>query len=71
MPSIVAHSVRNCAIASNTFAAMSLSLLISIEVKASAVATMKDATASSLSRKRGFMITRQSHLRRRRPVQLR
>ena len=34
MPSIVAVSVRNCAIASNTFAAMSLSGLISIEVNA-------------------------------------
>ena len=34
MPSIVAVSVRNCAIASNTFAAMSWSLLMSIDTKA-------------------------------------
>lgn len=52
MPSIVAVSVRNCAIASNTFAAMSWSLLMSIDAKAKAVATAKDATASDLSRNR-------------------
>ena len=55
MPSIVAVSVRNCAIASNTFAAMSWSLLMSIDTKAKAVATAKDATASNLSRNRDCM----------------
>ena len=52
MPSIVAVSVRNCAIASNTFAAMSWSWLMSIEVNARAVATAKDATASRRSKRR-------------------
>ena len=55
MPSIVAVSVRNCAIARSTLAAMSLSLLISIDVNASAVATAKDATASRRSKNRDCM----------------
>ena len=58
MPSIVAVSVRNCAIASNTFAAMSLSWLMSIEVNASDVATANDATASKRSKNRDCMTYR-------------
>ena len=58
MPSIVAVSVRNCAIASNTFAAMSLSWLMSIEVNASDVATANDATANRRSRNRSFILVK-------------
>ena len=55
MPSIVAANVRNCATASNTFAAMSLSWLISIEVNAKAAATTNAATASKRSKNRDCM----------------
>lgn len=50
MPSSVAVSVRNCAIAKQTFAAMSLSLLMSIDVNASATATANDTAAIDFSR---------------------
>lgn len=55
MPSIVAHSVRNCAITKSTFAAMSWSTLMNIDVNASIVATMNEAIASNRSSKRGCM----------------
>lgn len=55
MPNIVAANVRNCATASNTLAAMSLSLLISMEVNARAPATANDATASKRSKNRDCM----------------
>lgn len=50
MPSSVAVSVRNCAIAKQTLAAMSLSSLMSIDVNASATATANDTAAIVFSR---------------------
>ena len=49
MPSSVAVSVRNCAIAKQTLAAMSLSSLMSIDVNASATATANDTAAIDFS----------------------
>lgn len=50
MPSSVAVSVRNCAIAKQTLAAMSLSSLMSIDVNARATATANDTAAIDFSR---------------------
>lgn len=57
MPSKVAVNVKNCATARQTFAAMSLSLLMAMEVKHKPTATTKDAVAMDFSKIRScFMI---------------
>ena len=45
MPRSVAVNVKNCAIAKQTFAAMSLSFEISIDVNANVTATKNDKVA--------------------------
>lgn len=60
MPSKVAVNVKNCATARQTFAAMSLSLLMVMEVKHNATATMNDAVAMVFSNMRFCFITRWS-----------
>lgn len=63
MPSSVAVSVRNCAIAKQTLAAMSLPSLMSIEVNASATATANDTAAIVFSRIRFIELRKESERR--------
>lgn len=51
MPNKVAVNVKNCAIAKQTFAAMSLSWLMAMLVKAKATATANDNAAIVFSKR--------------------